>query len=143
MGVTVPITLIAHIVLAGCLAITGIHGASAQPAPTSAPQGELPLFAVEITTGNAWVQAKPAHEQLHFREHSANLKRLREAGSLIMGARYSDKGLVVLAARDETHARTMLDEDPSFKAEVFKYQVHPFNVFYAGTVNTRQRRAAP
>jgi hypothetical protein len=49
----------------------------------------------------------PAHEQSWFREHSANLRRLREDGSLVLGARYADKGLVVLSAvsEDEAHAR--------------------------------------
>jgi uncharacterized protein YciI len=114
--------------------------AQAQP-PTLAPN-DLPLFAIEITIGSKWDQSKPPQEQLHFRDHSSNLKKLRDSGALIMGARYSDKGLVVLAAKDETSARAMMDEDPSIRAEVFKYQVHSFNVFYGGTVNTKTRRLA-
>jgi hypothetical protein len=60
-----------------------------------------------------------------------------------MGARYSDKGLVVLAAASAAGARAMMDEDPSIQAGVFKYQLHPFNVFYGGTVHARGRVAAP
>lgn len=114
----------------------------AQVQPAAAAPSELPLFAVEITVGSKWDQSKRPQEQQFFREHSSNLKRLRDSGVLIMGARYSDKGLVVLAAQDEAHARTMMDEDPSIKAEVFKYQIHAFSVFYGGTVNAQARRAA-
>jgi uncharacterized protein YciI len=124
-------------------AIWLLHSAYAQVQPPGAPANELPLFAVEITVGSKWDSSKPAHEQQFFREHSSNLKRLRDSGALIMGGRYSDKGLVVLAAQDEAHARAMMDQDPSFKAEVFGYQVHAFSVFYGGTVSTRARRPVP
>jgi uncharacterized protein YciI len=107
------------------------------PAPEPAA-AERPLFAIEITTGPKWDPARPPQEQQHFSAHSANLRRLREAGALVMGARYGDKGLVVLAARDEAEARAMMDDDPSMKAAVFQYQVHAFNVFYGGTVNARR-----
>ena len=123
------------------VALLAAQGILAQAQPAAAASSELPLFAVEITVGSKWDQSKPPQEQQFFRDHSANLKRLRDSGVLIMGARYSDKGLVVLAAQDEGRARAMMDEDPSIKAEVFKYQIHPFSVFYGGTVNTRARRA--
>ena len=114
----------------------------AQAQQTTVIEQNLPLFAVEIKVGTKWDQSKPPQEQQYFREHSANLKRLRDAGSLIMGARYSDKGLVILAAQSEDEARAMMDVDPSIKAEVFKYELHAFNVFYSGTVNQRPRRVA-
>ncbi len=137
-----PRTDLRCLLLVATFAFTSVQTATAQVGSAVVPANELPLFAIEITVGQSWNQAKPAQEQQYFREHSANLKRLRDSGALVMGARYSDKGFILLAAKDEAHVRTMLDEDPSFKAEVFKYQVHPFNVFYGGTVNTRPRRAA-
>lgn len=111
---------------------------AAQQLAASAPAIELPLFAVEIRTGAKWDLARPAQEQPFFREHSANLKRLRDAGALVMGARYGDKGLVVLAAPSEVAARAMLDEDPSFKAEIFRYEVNAMNVFYPGHLQRRR-----
>lgn len=101
---------------------------------------ERPLFAVEIKTGPNWDAAKPAQEQAFFREHSANLKRLRDAGALVMGARYSDKGLVVLAEEDIVAVKAMMDADASVSAGTFVYEAHPFNVFYAGTVRARPRK---
>jgi uncharacterized protein YciI len=101
---------------------------------------EPQLFAVEIKVGPKWDAGRPAYEQALFHEHSANLRRLREAGNLLLGARYSDKGLVVLSAPSLAEAKAMMDQDPSIAAGVFVYEVHPFNVFYAGTVQPRSRR---
>jgi uncharacterized protein YciI len=99
-----------------------------------------PLWAAEIRTGARWDAGKPPQEQAFFREHS--LQRLRAAGQLVMGARYGDKGLVVLAAASEAEARAMMDADPAIKAETFRYELHPFSVFYGGSVAPRPRPAA-
>lgn len=103
------------------------------PASAEADQPNR-LFAVQIRTGPKWDASKPARDQLHFREHSANLKRLRDGGHLVMGARYSDVGFIVLSAKSEAAAKAMMDEDPSIKAEVFRYDIHLMSVFYPGTV---------
>ncbi|MES2581968.1 MAG: hypothetical protein V4627_04575 [Pseudomonadota bacterium] len=36
--------------------------------------------------------------------------------------------------------RAMMDEDLSMQAQVFQYQLHPFNVFYGGAVAPKPRR---
>jgi hypothetical protein len=118
----------------------GLLPAAAQPAPVAPSEVQPRLFAVEITVGAKWDHAKQPRDQAFFREHSANLQRLRDLGVLVVGARYGDKGLLVLAASTEPEIRTMLDEDPSFSAEVFKYTVHPFGVFYGGTLSTPARK---
>jgi hypothetical protein len=123
------------------VSLIALQGVWAQEQPSPPPTSEPALFAVEITIGPKWDASKPAHEQQYFREHSANLKRIRDAGSLVIGARYSDKGLIVLAAQDESHARSLMDADPSIRAEVFRYQLYPFSVFYGGTVTARARQA--
>lgn len=120
-------------VLAGGLPLVAAQSASV------AADVQPRLFAVEITVGAKWDQSKQPHEQAFFKEHSANLRRLRESGVLVIGARYSDKGLVVVSANTELEVRTMLDQDPSFKAEVFKYAVHPLGVFYGGTLSPAGR----
>lgn len=126
------------------VALTLTGAVSAQAPKPSGPTSvaELPLFAIEITVGSRWDPAKRPQDQPHFREHSAHLKRLRDAGHLVAGARYANKGLVVLAAESEATARAMMEEDPSIKADIFKYEAHPFNVFYAGTLNLPPRKAA-
>ena len=132
--------------------MTLFHATSAQtPSVTSSPsQSPTPsatpsaaptkLFAIEIKTGTSWDAAKPAHEQAFFREHSANLKKLRDQGSLVLGARYSDKGLVVLEATSADEAHAMMKQDPSVQARIFAYELHDFNVFYGGTVQPKARK---
>ncbi len=118
-------------------------GAPLVLASASAPQGEpkpaiptrpSPLFAVEFRIGPKWDTTKAPGEQLHFADHSANLKRLRDAGSLLLGARYSDKGLVILSAATEVEARAMIDADASVQGGTFVYELHKFGVFYPGCV---------
>lgn len=127
--------------VASMLAILAL--ASPALGQTAAPAAELKLFAVEIRTGPKWDPSKPPQDQGYFREHSANLKRLRDAGSLVMGARYSDKGLLVLAAPSIADARLMMEGDPSIGAGTFVFDVHDFNVFYPGTVQAAPRRPSP
>lgn len=108
--------------------------------PPSAAGADSPLFAAEIRTGPNWDTAKPANQQAYFQEHSANLQRLRESGNLVFGARYSDKGLVVLKASTEAEARAMMQQDPSIQHGVFAFELHEFRVFYGGAVQPRPRR---
>ena len=104
-----------------------------QSPPVGTPSPD-PLFAVEIRTGPRWDHAKPAHEQAHFREHSANLKKLRDGGHLVLGARYSDKGFLVMTGASAAAVKEPLDADPSIQTQVFAYELHDFRVFYAGCV---------
>ena len=100
------------------------------------------LYAVEIRIGPAWDSAKQPQEQAYFGEHSANLRRLREQGSLVMGARYSDKGLVILQAATAQEAHAMMQVDASIQHRVFAYELNDFNVFYGGSVQPRARAVA-
>jgi uncharacterized protein YciI len=120
-----------------CLYLESAHADAPLP---DKPTDSLPLFAVEVRVGPKWDSSKALHEQALFREHSANLKRLRDAGSLILGARYSDIGLIILAADSEASARAMIDADPSIAAGTFTYAIHSFNVFYSGTVRSPSAR---
>jgi len=99
-----------------------------------AAEAELSLFAVEIKVGPKWDSSKAANEQAFFKEHSANLNRLRDAGHIVMGARYSDKGLIIFSARSSEDVRVLMQQDPSMTAGTFAYEVHAFNVFYPGLV---------
>lgn len=116
------------------------QSAAAPASEAPAAVAAAPLFAVEIKTGPAWDSSKAPQDQAHFRDHSANLRRLREAGALVMGARYGDKGLVVLKAASESEARAMMDSDPAMQARVFVYELFAFNVFYTGTLAAPARR---
>jgi uncharacterized protein YciI len=112
----------------------------AQAAPPASGPAPVALFAIEFTTGPGWDPAKPPDQQPHFAAHAANLRRLRERGVIRIGARYGDKGLVVVAAESAAAARRLLDDDPSIAAGTFAFEVHPFMVFYPGSVDAAARR---
>jgi uncharacterized protein YciI len=112
----------------------------ASAAALSAPAAEQ-LFVVEIKTGPAWDSTKPPQEQARFREHSAHLRLLREQGHLVMGARFADKGHLVLRAASPAAARALMDEDPSMRERTFTYELHEFRVFYGGSVAVPARRS--
>ncbi|MDP3073320.1 MAG: nuclear transport factor 2 family protein [Opitutaceae bacterium] len=99
------------------------------------------LFAVTITTGPAWDAAKPAAEQAFFKEHSANLARLRAAGLSVIGGRFADKGLLLIRAADAAAVRAELTRDPSITAGVFQATVDEYRPFQHG--DTRPPLATP
>lgn len=117
--------------------LTGPAVSANEAAPATAPA--LLLFAVEFRTGPAWDPAKPPQEQPRFREHSANLKKLRDEGRLQVGARYADKGFIVLAAESLEQARAWIDADPAVQAGSFVYEIHDFRVFYPGSLGAPRR----
>ncbi|MBN8481230.1 MAG: hypothetical protein J0L88_06510 [Xanthomonadales bacterium] len=128
-----------HVALSAMLLLgAGTMGALADPPAAQATA--TALFAVEVTTGPGWDKAKPPGEQAFFREHSAHLKRLRDEGRIVVGARYSDKGLLVFRATSADEVRAWMAGDPSMQAGTFASEVHPFNVFYPGQLDAPPRR---
>ena len=132
---------VANAALTSCLIFGLALVANAQtPTDSVAHTPANNLYVIELKTGPAWDASKPAHEQASFREHSANLKLLRDQGKLVLGARYADKGLIVVESPTEAEARAMFDQDASIAKGVFVYTLFEFNVFYGGTVATRKRK---
>lgn len=108
--------------------------ASTATAESSSPATGSGLYLVEFTTGPGWRADVSPPEQTGFREHSANLQRLREAGLLLFGARYGDKGVILLRLPDEAAVQAELTADPAIAAGVFEAAVHEFRPFYPGEV---------
>jgi hypothetical protein len=109
----------------------------AADAPAPAPR----LFAATFTVGPKWDAAKAPNEQPGFKEHSANLARLRAEGVLVVGARYSDKGLILVRATDEAAARANFAPDPTLTNGTFTLTVDEFRPFYNG--NTAAPATSP
>ena len=92
------------------------------------------LFIAIYSLGPAWKTEKPAHEQAYFNEHSENLKKWRAEKRIVLGARYSDKGMIIISAADEKDARSMLEHDPMVANKVFNLELYPFSPFYKGCI---------
>jgi hypothetical protein len=103
-------------------------------AASTGSAAEPSLFAVTYSKGSAWVDAKKPSEQSGFAEHSANLKRLREAGTIVLGARYGDVGLIVMRAADAAEVERELAPDASLAAKTFAVKIEAFRPFYGGCV---------
>ncbi|MGL6290003.1 MAG: YciI family protein [Silanimonas sp.] len=125
-------------VLVSIAAVAASAAMPRAPAATEATSGAATpagaLFAVEFTVGPGWDAAKPPGEQAHFAAHSANLRALRDAGQLVLGARYGDTGLVVLRAADEAEARSWIERDPAVEHGTFAFALNRFSPFYGGCV---------
>jgi uncharacterized protein YciI len=102
------------------------------PAPAGTPP--VRTFAVEFRTGPGWDKAKPPNQQKHFSDHSANLRKLRQEGRIVLGGRYGEVGLVLLRATSEEDARALIGADPSIAAGVFVVAVSPWSTFMGGSV---------
>ena len=89
-------------------------------------------FVALYTVGSLWDMDKEPTDQAYFMEHSAFLSKLRKEKTIVMGARYSDTGMIVLEATDLEAAKNILFEDVALQNELFNVEVHPFNIFYKG-----------
>ncbi|MCI0707829.1 MAG: hypothetical protein L0Y80_10145 [Ignavibacteriae bacterium] len=89
---------------------------------------------VIFSTGPKWDHAKPFGEQQGASTHSKNLQRLRAEKLLTVGARYSDKGMVILEATTEADARAQFASDEMVRDSVFTMEVHKWSPFYKGCV---------
>ena len=115
------------------LALVPTGAALAQTPPPPAPPPRL--YAVRLSTGPAWDAAKSPNDQAGMKEHSANIARLRREGTLVLGARFGELGLLVLRVPDEAAVRAQLGPDPTVASGVFKIQIDVFSPFAHGTTS--------
>lgn len=92
------------------------------------------LYIVTYTTGPSWDAAKAPGEQQFFKEHSQHLSGLRKDGVITMGARYADKGIIVIKARSFTHANEIIGSDQAIGHQLFNTDIQKLSVFYPGCV---------
>jgi hypothetical protein len=108
------------------------------PATTSSdPQQPTPAkqyFIAIFSRGPAWDQKKPANEQVGFKEHSENLRRLRAEKKIPIGGRYGEKGMVIIEAQTEDEARSLFASDVMLEKKTFELELHQFRPFYKGSI---------
>lgn len=110
--------------------ISSILALAQAPSPVAPPPR---LYAVRLSTGPARDAAKSPNDQTGMKEHSANIARLRREGTLVLGARFGELGLLVLRVPDEAAVRAQLAPDPTVASGVFKVQIDVFSPFAHGT----------
>ncbi len=93
-----------------------------------------PHFIALYTLGESWDMEKQPGEQAYFKEHSGFLSNLRKEKQIILGARYSDTGIIILKADDLEAAKAMLHQDIALQKKLFNVEVYPFNAFYKGCI---------
>jgi uncharacterized protein YciI len=107
------------------LALVVAAGTTAAQAPPA------PLFVVHFETGPNWNKSLAPSDQPSFREHSANLNRLRKEGTIVFGARYGDLGMIFLKADTLDAAKALMQADPGVQSGIFSYRIAPLQVFYS------------
>jgi hypothetical protein len=90
------------------------------------------LFIVTYTVGSSWDVTKQPNEQTYFKEHSENLSKLRKQGIIKTGARYGDKGIIVIASKSMTMAKEIILTDVAVINKLFMADIQKLNVFYDG-----------
>lgn len=90
------------------------------------------LYIVTYTTGSAWDASKQPNEQPWFKEHSANLSKLRIDGIIKAGARYADNGIIIVTATSLIAAKEIIFADAAVTNKLFVADVQKLNVFYEG-----------
>ena len=108
------LSVVLTIVLCTCLSLAQ----SADRPPQHAAQTKQ-YFIASFSRGTAWEDAKPANEQIGFKEHSENLRRLRAEKRIAIGGRYGDNGIVIVEATSEDDARSLFVSDVMVTKKTF------------------------
>jgi hypothetical protein len=102
---------------------------------SAAAQTADSLYIVTYTVGSLWDQDKSPQEQHFFSEHSAHLAKLRKDNVIKMGARYADKGMIIIQVASMKVAEEKIKEqDPAIRNALFTVTIQPLYVFYEGMV---------
>jgi hypothetical protein len=114
--------------------ITANFALYSQSTPTPADS----LYIVTYTTGEKWDTSKSPGEQSYFKEHGARLGQLRKDGVIKFGARYADKGMIIIAAANFNVAKDIVTADIAVQNKLFTADIQRFNIFYDGCLERRK-----
>jgi hypothetical protein len=107
---------------------------SQSPTPTPQTAAAKQYFIAIFSKGPAWDEAKQANEQIGFKEHSDNLRRLRSDKRIPIGGRYGDKGMVIVEAKNKDEAQSLFASDVMVAKKTFTLELHAFQPFYKGSL---------
>lgn len=92
------------------------------------------LYIVTYTTGEGWDHTKSPNDQPYFKEHSSHLSSLRKSGTITFGARYAEKGIIIVKARSRAHADELINSDQAIDHKLFNADIQRLSVFYPGCI---------
>lgn len=121
------------------LLLSGAIACIARLATAQETQPADSLYIVTYTTGSLWDNTKQAYEQPYFKDHSANLSRLRKDGVITAGARYADKGIIFIKSKSMSAAREYILTDPAVANKLFEAEIQKVSVFYEGCIEKIKR----
>ena len=101
-------------------------------------EGETKVFAMIYTPGENWNYEITFDQQPFFIAHSKHIQKLRKEGSIVIGGRYSDKGFMLLRAKDSIKAVTIVEKDPSVTNGIFDVELFEFSTFYSGCLQNKK-----
>ncbi len=103
-------------------------------------EDESKLFTMIYTPGEKWNHEITFDKQPFFNEHSAHIQKLRKEGRIVIGGRYSNKGFMLLRAKDSIEANAIVGKDLSVANQIFDVELFEFNPFYEGCVGASLRK---
>ncbi|NJM25893.1 MAG: hypothetical protein HC859_10835 [Bacteroidia bacterium] len=105
--------------------------------PLFAQQPADSLFLVTYSLGENWDANKAPADQEYFKQHSAHLGALRKEGVIQIGARYANKGMIVIVAATTAEAARLITSDEAIVHKLFRVEIHKMSLFYDGCLNKR------
>ena len=82
--------------------------------------------------------SKSPQEQPYFREHSARLGQLRKDGVIRFGARYGEKGMIVIGASTFSNAKEIVLNDHAVINKLFSADIQKLSIFYDGCLERKK-----
>jgi uncharacterized protein len=130
-------------ILAGLL----VAFAAAAQGPDVGPGGwEMTTYYVGfLYRGARWTPGETPESRKLQEEHMANIRRMGEAGKLVIAGPFTDdgelRGLYVFRVASAEEARALVESDPAVKAGRLRFEIHPWYAARNITVTPRKEPA--
>lgn len=121
--------------------------AAAAQSPDVGPGGwEMTTYYVGfLYRGARWSPGETPESRKLQEEHMANIRRMGEAGKLVIAGPFTDdgelRGLYVFRAASAEEARALVESDPAVKAGRLRFEIHPWYAARNITVTPRKEQA--
>jgi uncharacterized protein YciI len=92
-------------------------------------------YFVDYGPGPGWTAGRPLMEQ-PLAEHLAFVRTEFTAGRVVVGGPIhgEDRGMYLVAARDESDARAFADHDPGVQRGIFRLTLRPWSLMFGAAL---------